>query len=257
MLAHGFKLVAGYHRKRSSVDINACTGLISSLQDCDCRHRNGAWFTKFDTCLEYGPNACGHGAECAVFRSNGAFHCKCSVGFVHNGINHCIDVDECATQQHDCDTVSTTCVNTVGSFTCTCKTGFHRVSDTPKSCQDLDECEYARVFNRGPCVGMSFCINTIGGYYCECGPGFKTINTGNSVSTCIDINECHIPITGADLSTTTPNMLVDLDQSSFAVDGFENMVMKTAQETNPRVRIDMLTHRPILTVRIRGNYCNP
>ena len=36
-----------------------------------------------------------------------------------------IDVDECTTNEHDCD-LHEVCVNNVGGYTCQCKEGFER-----------------------------------------------------------------------------------------------------------------------------------
>ena len=38
-------------------------------------------------------------------------------------------MDECALGTHNCDTNTETCLNTVGSFDCTCNTGYQRVGD--------------------------------------------------------------------------------------------------------------------------------
>ena len=37
-----------------------------------------------------------------------------------------LDINECATNTHNCDTKIEECVNTFGSFTCRCKEGFER-----------------------------------------------------------------------------------------------------------------------------------
>ena len=40
---------------------------------------------------------------------------------------HALDVDECATNQHDCDPVGAVCTNTVGSYTCLCRQGYEDI----------------------------------------------------------------------------------------------------------------------------------
>ena len=37
----------------------------------------------------------------------------------------CVDIDECAEGIDECDTQSSTCVNTPGGYTCVCKLGFN------------------------------------------------------------------------------------------------------------------------------------
>lgn len=39
------------------------------------------------------------------------------------------DVDECSTEEHDCDKATQSCRNMPGSFTCDCKKGFKRDGD--------------------------------------------------------------------------------------------------------------------------------
>ncbi|MBN3292172.1 TSP1 protein, partial [Polypterus senegalus] len=49
-------------------------------------------------------------------------HCKCSSGFKGNGL-HCVDVDECFRGLSQCNG-NATCVNTLGSYACTCPRGY-------------------------------------------------------------------------------------------------------------------------------------
>lgn len=41
-----------------------------------------------------------------------------------------LDIDECESQADRCDPVSTTCVNTIGSNTCRCRSGFVELNAT-------------------------------------------------------------------------------------------------------------------------------
>eukprot|EP00961_Rhodomonas_salina_P222942 3014621-Rhodomonas_salina.1 len=115
--------------------------------------------------------------------SVGSFACECPPGFEGNvadssddGVT-CSDVDECAAATDNCDT-NAACSNTVGSFNCTCNSGWTS-SDDGVTCWDVDECA-AATDNCGAYAGTA-CNNTVGSFACECAPGFE--GDGN-------INEC-------------------------------------------------------------------
>lgn len=40
----------------------------------------------------------------------------------------CVDINECKTHKDNCDRKTSTCLNTVGSFTCKCKAGYEKNS---------------------------------------------------------------------------------------------------------------------------------
>jgi len=87
------------------------------------------------------------------------------------------DVDECADGTDDCD-VNATCMNTEGSYTCECNSGY---SGDGVTCADLDECA------NGACDANAQCLNTEGSFECSCNVGYS----GDGL-TCDDINECAI-----------------------------------------------------------------
>ena len=87
----------------------------------------------------------------------------------------CEDIDECSIK-NQCD-INSSCVNTKGSYSCTCKKGF---TGDGRSCADINEC------NSNPCGSNEACQNSVGSYKCKaCGTGMKP-----NGSECIDINEC-------------------------------------------------------------------
>eukprot|EP00933_Yihiella_yeosuensis_P034919 TRINITY_DN2841_c1_g1_i1.p1 TRINITY_DN2841_c1_g1~~TRINITY_DN2841_c1_g1_i1.p1 ORF type:complete len:867 (-),score=114.69 TRINITY_DN2841_c1_g1_i1:133-2733(-) len=65
--------------------------------------------------------ACIKGAVCA--NTDGSFTCTCGPGYVGDGNDECIDVNECMEARHNCAT-NADCNNTDGSFTCACHKGF-------------------------------------------------------------------------------------------------------------------------------------
>lgn len=94
-------------------------------------------------------------------------HLDCEAGFlknIHSG--QCVDVDECEAIPNLCDGGS--CVNTVGSFQCSCSEGQVRNTIT-NVCEDENECDSK--------IGITVCkngqcINTNGSYYCICDTGY-------------------------------------------------------------------------------------
>uniref|UniRef100_A0AAY5ENB4 Fibrillin-1 n=1 Tax=Electrophorus electricus TaxID=8005 RepID=A0AAY5ENB4_ELEEL len=128
-------------------------------------------------------------------------------------------IDECKVMGNLCKNGQ--CVNTLGSYKCTCKPGYapdisgticvdvdecaqapkpcnficknivggytcscprgYILQEDRKSCRDLDECST----KQHNCQFL--CVNTIGGFTCKCPPGFTQHHTA-----CIDNNECTV-----------------------------------------------------------------
>ncbi|KAM6950214.1 EGF-like and EMI domain-containing protein 1 [Lycodopsis pacificus] len=75
------------------------------------------------------------------------------------------DLDECVEGQHPCQQ---RCVNTFGSFKCSCDAGYQPAHDQT-SCTDVDECLLPAAV-----TGCVFgCVNTPGTFHCKCPAAFR------------------------------------------------------------------------------------
>ncbi|KAK7582602.1 hypothetical protein V9T40_014047 [Parthenolecanium corni] len=125
------------------------------------------------------------------FNTIGSFKCECLKGFSWNAVtSSCIDIDECATGLHNCNSLSK-CVNFVGSYQCVPTEpkssteqqnppGFTFDSKTNRFV-DINECDSK------PCGSYEVCNNTVGSYSCTCAHGFTRDRITDA---CVDINEC-------------------------------------------------------------------
>ncbi|XP_001087308.3 fibulin-7 [Macaca mulatta] len=108
-----------------------------------------------------------------------AQHCSCEAGFHLSGAagdSVCEDVNECELygQEGRPRLCMHTCVNTPGSYRCTCPSGYLTLADG-KSCEDVDEC----VGLQPVCPQGTTCINTGGSFQCvspECPEGSGNVS---------------------------------------------------------------------------------
>ncbi|CAH1781090.1 unnamed protein product, partial [Owenia fusiformis] len=106
--------------------------------------------------------------------NQGSYECSCRDGFTNltTGTNgsvpyRCEDINECASDIHNCNLTVSTCVDVLGSFDCICRLGYQK-DNSSTVCVDIDECKNS--FGATPMCNTtsSFCVNTIGSYHCDC-----------------------------------------------------------------------------------------
>ncbi|EKX31555.1 hypothetical protein GUITHDRAFT_149224 [Guillardia theta CCMP2712] len=118
--------------------------------------------------------------------------CECLPGFEAptHGVA-CTDIDECSALASPCP-LNAFCTNTVGSYTCTCLTGWYPVIG---QCQDVDECRQGT----DTCdKNVSFCENTQGSFMCFCKEGYYY---SLSESACVNLNECAAAVAPCPISS--------------------------------------------------------
>ncbi|KAL5019347.1 hypothetical protein ScPMuIL_005069 [Solemya velum] len=162
--------------------------------------------TDIDEC-EY-PNNCTDpdSGECVTgvvgcVNIQGSCTCLCGAGYENTEDQTiCTDIDECAYPNNCTDPDSggfvtgvVGCVNSQGSYTCTCGAGYEN-TENQTICTDIDECEYPNNCtdpNSGTFVtGVVGCVNIQGSYTCTCGAGYE--NTEDQ-TICTDIDDCEYP----------------------------------------------------------------
>uniref|UniRef100_A0A8I5YMJ1 EGF-like module receptor 1 n=1 Tax=Pongo abelii TaxID=9601 RepID=A0A8I5YMJ1_PONAB len=144
-----------------------------------------------DECSQ-SPQPCGPNSSCKNL--SGRYKCSCLDGFSSPTGNNwvpgkpgnfsCTDINECLTSTV-CPEHSD-CVNSMGSYNCSCQVGFISRNST---CEDVDECADPRA-----CPEHATCNNTVGNYSCFCNPGFESSSGHLSFqglkASCEDIDEC-------------------------------------------------------------------
>uniref|UniRef100_A0A1A9W7Q2 Fibrillin-2 n=1 Tax=Glossina brevipalpis TaxID=37001 RepID=A0A1A9W7Q2_9MUSC len=116
---------------------------------------------------------------------------ECMVGYRAHG-GRCVDIDECSEMNHDCEI----CLNTEGSFQCSCSPGFDLASDN-KTCLDIDECSIVVEYNEDEAPSRlcsHYCENTMGGFVCNCPPKYHLFEDLRTCvrDTCADLKNLNL-----------------------------------------------------------------
>ena len=147
----------------------------------------GSTCIDIDECSTIGFDICetSQGLKPAKFTScqntQGSYECSCKPGFYksefpeiddisNQAFYKCLDIDECAEGNIGCSDERMTCLNTDGSYQCSCPGGYEiphsssGIETDSSNCQDIDECAWPDL---NTCdVGDQFCINLPGSYKC-------------------------------------------------------------------------------------------
>ncbi|XP_070175148.1 fibrillin-2-like, partial [Littorina saxatilis] len=157
-----------------------------AIATCDCApaYTGSNCETELDACPA-GNNPCPDGLDCVDltpdeqgaslkgYRCNGT----CPTGFIFdNDIEACFDINECANTSK---CTNGGCVNTAGSYVCSCDAGYRLGSDGI-TCRDVNECAE----KSSGCEQK--CENEVGSFRCSCEPG-NTLQAGNKSCT-VDAN---------------------------------------------------------------------
>ncbi|XP_066021204.1 ALK tyrosine kinase receptor-like [Pocillopora verrucosa] len=110
-------------------------------------------------------NPCKNNATCQAGFTDRDYQCLCVLGSGFEGHDCGEDLNECTDGTHSCDK-DAECNNTLGSYKCTCKHGFH---GNGTYCTDLDEC----TDETHTCDVNAKCNNILGSHSCTCKDGFQ------------------------------------------------------------------------------------
>ncbi|KAM4595785.1 adhesion G protein-coupled receptor E5, partial [Fundulus diaphanus] len=138
--------------------------------------------TDVDECTDT-PRICGNNSWCN--NTIGSYFCSCIPGFYNPTLKRtfnftseqgeCRDFNECLENTANCGPHAT-CKNLIGSYECSCKSGYKNTStnDSSGHCEDIDECMDAKIKDEDICGEKGTCKNLDGSYRCECNEGYTT-----------------------------------------------------------------------------------
>ncbi|XP_024943000.1 fibrillin-1 isoform X2 [Cephus cinctus] len=162
---------------RNGFELNLSTLKCQDIDEC----KTDAHICGSEVCYNQpGGYSCAKAPVPAARKPNN--RCAAGTRYTRNG---CMDIDECKEIEDACSS-DEKCINTVGSFYCSCKIGFRRDNLT-QACVDINECQLPE----NECLPSQRCDNTLGSYTCTrflpCGTGY-TLNVATQI--CEDDDEC-------------------------------------------------------------------
>ncbi|XP_043388985.1 adhesion G protein-coupled receptor E3 isoform X6 [Chelonia mydas] len=151
-------------------------------------------------------------------------HCTCLDGyrprkyrFFTDTTETCKDINECLwPRPPDCGR-NAMCMNTAGTYYCTCidgyklssgKTNFTDASEN--TCQDIDECRKTPDI----CGPRAMCINTNGSYCCECRAGYVPSNRNATLCQELQVPSMNSSAEFEGIKETCRNFSLQVKQSS-------------------------------------------
>eukprot|EP00057_Strongylocentrotus_purpuratus_P026881 XP_011681355.1 PREDICTED: multiple epidermal growth factor-like domains protein 6 [Strongylocentrotus purpuratus] len=209
--SHSSKKTNVYVQRSQIADVDECANQKGGCEHI-CRNMLGSYvcFCPLGSTLNPDGHSCSGGQCFPPCQNNGTCinrRCVCPPGFQGSTCQY--DVNECIVT--DMSPCSVQCVNTFGSYHCTCPAGYQLGADG-RSCTlpcgrdcvnggtcNRGVCECAPGFSGTDCssdinecaTGLNrcpdACQNTYGSYRCSCPVGFQISTDGTG---CIDVDEC-------------------------------------------------------------------
>ncbi|KAH9505495.1 hypothetical protein Btru_057451 [Bulinus truncatus] len=185
--------ITGYARfnQFSCSDVDECTTGTDQCQqicdnkpdtyNCDCYNGFKLDDNRFtcsvdrskDPCAYYN-GTCSHGCR---LNSNNEPECFCPRGFQLLDTGVCHDINECLNDTDNRCSNKNSCINSNGSYSCSCLAGMMLDNDA-RTCigvhceTDIDECATKQLL----CNENEKCVNHIGSASCECLTGYEKVN---------------------------------------------------------------------------------
>jgi hypothetical protein len=171
-----------------STGFQECTAAGSVAPKCNLTTSQVGDCTNVNECSDGNNGGCGTETYNLCVDTAGSSHCDCADGWTmqkdDQGVNKCVNINECEEKDNACPDPKSTCKDTEGSYNCPCSDGW---KEDNQQCVDINECADPDYPYDCPNKLQSVCRNTVGGFECDCDVGTMWNTTTNG---CTDLNEC-------------------------------------------------------------------